>query len=586
MRIVNRRSFACVVALILAGVVVVAQDTQSPPAPSPTTRFIPVSGTLTDAADAALAGLQTVTFALFDEAEGGTLLWSETQTVTADDRGRYVAYLGAAVALPLEAFRSEQARWLQVSVAGRDLPRVMLVAVPYALKAADAETVGGKPASAFALASDQTARGTGRTSTISALSIEPLATSGTPGYLGMFTSATDLGNSMIYQSGTGIGLNTSGPETLFHVRSEQAPAALFDVYSNALGALPVVYRAARGTAAAPLPVQTDDILGGLAVRGYAPSGFTAGKGQIMFRAAQNWTDTANGTYLQFTTTPIGSTTFEERMRIDPSGNVGIGESPSSFARLGVTSVGANAVRGYNAASGVGVQGGAGTTGGTGVHGWAFSGNGVFGESNVEGRGVYGRADSGIGVYARSTTGIALHAYSISGSTIAAFTGPGKVGIGTDLPVEKLHVVGDIRVGTDQAGCVMDSDAVVIAGTCSSDRRFKQDVAPFGRSLERIARLQPVSFTWRAEEFPERHFGHTRAFGLIAQEVEAVLPDLVAIDAAGYKAVKYSQLPFYMLQAIKDLKTENDFLKSETDRLKQQLEAQEARLRRLEQLAGK
>jgi hypothetical protein len=65
-------------------------------------------------------------------------------------------------------------------------------------------------------------------------------------------------------------------------------------------------------------------------------------------------------------------------------------------------------------------------------------------------------------------------------------------------------------------------------------------------------------------------------------VEAVLPDLVTTDAEGYKAVKYQQLPFYMLQAIKDLKAENDLLKAETDLLKQQLKMQEKRLQRLEQ----
>ena len=102
----------------------------------------------------------------------------------------------------------------------------------------------------------------------------------------------------------------------------------------------------------------------------------------------------------------------------------------------------------------------------------------------------------------------------------------------------------------------------------------------------VARLQPVQFTWRADRFPDRHFGQARSFGLIAQDVEAVLPELVTTDAEGYKAVKYSQLPFYMLQAIKDLKAENDLLRSETERLKQQLQMQEERLRRMEELARK
>jgi hypothetical protein len=149
-----------------------------------------------------------------------------------------------------------------------------------------------------------------------------------------------------------------------------------------------------------------------------------------------------------------------------------------------------------------------------------------------------------------------------------------VGIGTAAPADMLQVAGDIRVGTGTTGCVKDADGTVIAGTCSSDRRFKKDITPFARSLDKISLLQPVQFSWRADEFPNRHFGTSHSFGLIAQDVEAVIPELVTTDAEGYEAVRYSALPLYMLQAIKELKAENDALKA-------RLQAQDERLRKLE-----
>jgi hypothetical protein len=130
---------------------------------------------------------------------------------------------------------------------------------------------------------------------------------------------------VIYQTPAGsIGVNTTTPLAGFHAVSGASPTAYFDVYSNALSALPVVYRAARGTPSVPSAVQTNDILGGLAVRGYGATTWSAGRGQVMYKAAENWTDEAQGTYLQFTTTPIGTGTWAERMRIAPDGNVGIG----------------------------------------------------------------------------------------------------------------------------------------------------------------------------------------------------------------------------------------------------------------------
>jgi hypothetical protein len=66
-------------------------------------------------------------------------------------------------------------------------------------------------------------------------------------------------------------------------------------------------------------------------------------------------------------------------------------------------------------------------------------------------------------------------------------------------------------------------------------------------------------------------------GVIAQEVEKVFPEMVSTDKNGFKKVNYSELPYLMLQAIRDLKTENDNLRERVA----QLQTQQARIDRLE-----
>jgi hypothetical protein len=294
---------------------------------------------------AGAAGNVTVTFSLYADQASETALWHETQTVALAAGGRYVVSLGVTQpdGLPLALFATGEARWLGVRPEGQvEQPRVLLVSVPYALKAADAETIGGKPLSAFVLAGDTTGTGADGLTYVDARVLKnglsgvgaPPEGAGSAGYIGMFQDATTLVNSVIFQNATSIGVGTTAPAAAFHSVASAAPGAFFDVYSNALGALPVVFRAARGTPAAPTAVQTDDILGGLAVRGYGTSTFSAGQGQVMFKAAENWTNAAHGTYLQFTTTPVGGSAWAERMRIDPAGNVGIG-TPTPAQKLSV-----------------------------------------------------------------------------------------------------------------------------------------------------------------------------------------------------------------------------------------------------------
>jgi len=129
-----------------------------PPLPVP--RLVKFAGTLKDELGKPRTGVVGVTFAVYKELEGGAALWLETQNVELDEQGRYTVLLGSTKSegLPLELFTAGEPRWLGVQV---NLPkeleqaRVLLVSVPYALKAADAETLGGKPLSSFVLAMSQ-----------------------------------------------------------------------------------------------------------------------------------------------------------------------------------------------------------------------------------------------------------------------------------------------------------------------------------------------------------------------------------------------------------------------------------------------
>jgi hypothetical protein len=117
-------------------------------------RLVKFSGVLLDVSGKPLSGEVEVTFALYKQEADEEPLWTETQRVTADERGSYTVLLGAtqATGIPADLFRSDDARWLGVQVQGQaQQPRTALVSVPYALKAVEAEKLAGKSASDFVL---------------------------------------------------------------------------------------------------------------------------------------------------------------------------------------------------------------------------------------------------------------------------------------------------------------------------------------------------------------------------------------------------------------------------------------------------
>ncbi len=146
---------------------------------------------------------------------------------------------------------------------------------------------------------------------------------------GTTLSPTNSGDNIVTLGNIGIG--TTAPLADFHVSSTTGTTGnmLLDTYG---GNGQVSIRRANGTPSSPTAVLNGESLGAFGGRGYATTGFSSGnRARIIFSAAENWTDTAQGAFLDLQTTPTGSTTIASRLRITADGNVGIGTvTPSSF----------------------------------------------------------------------------------------------------------------------------------------------------------------------------------------------------------------------------------------------------------------
>jgi hypothetical protein len=136
---------------------------------------------------------------------------------------------------------------------------------------------------------------------------------------------------------------------------------------------------------------------------------------------------------------------------------------------------------------------------------------------------------------------------------------GRVGIGgTSNPSYILDIAGKTRIngGMDVSGNV----AVVGTVTQTSDRRLKKHIKPVRGALNKIAKLQGVSYEWK-----DQSRGRTgRNLGLIAQDVEKIVPDLVRTDAEGkkLKSINYDGFNALFVEAIKELKAENAQLRAD------------------------
>jgi hypothetical protein len=236
------------------------------------------------------------------------------------------------------------------------------------------------------------------------------------------------------------------------------------------------------------------------------------------------------------------TTGSEKMRIDPLGNVAIGTTIPS-AKLDVTDSMSNpTVRiAYVPMSGYGGGGNIDIVGG-----YSDYVSGAISWKN--GTTVQGQIDYNGGNRLMTLTSQYYMDFRTLSMSRMYINSMGYVGIGTTSPMYTLHVNGSV------------------AGTSAyinlSDERYKKDILPIENALDKVLSLNGVTFNWNKEFNPETNLDDTNHIGLIAQEVEKVIPQAVstASDDNQTKSVAYSDLVPVLIEAIKEQQKQIEELK--------------------------
>jgi hypothetical protein len=147
-------------------------------------------------------------------------------------------------------------------------------------------------------------------------------------------------------------------------------------------------------------------------------------------------------------------------------------------------------------------------------------------------------------------------YFYGGGILVADT-EGHVGIGTTTPTRALTVVGTVFSSNLLGGATtLSTDANGNIIRSPSDQSLKENINTIENALDKISQLRGVSYEW----LDKARFGTSTEIGVIAQEVERVVPEVVS-SGGEYKSVKIANLVGLLIEAVKELKTKVDTLAS-------------------------
>jgi len=378
-------------------------------------RLVKFSGVLTDFMGRPLSGEVEVTFALYKQEADEEPLWKETQKLEVDKQGGYTVLIGATqpAGVPAELFRSDEARWLSVQVQGEpQSSRILLVSVPYALKAVEAEKLGGKSVSDFVLSESLGEQVRQVLQTQGQAAAQPALAGTTPGKQSATTSTANT------QASSSPQPPSPGP---------MLPPSTFSGTTS--DQIVLVQQKGSGSGLVGTTAST-----------------TGNSGVVGLATSTSTSNYQNGVYGQ----NAGAGAGVAGIATNPSAGVGVYGQSANFAGVFGNSVAtsgfSNGVYGQTSAtSGFvnGVYGHTSSTGGNGVLGIAdgTSGeaNGVFGQSsspfgvgvfgnsaNGQTAGVYGQTGNGVGVGGAATASSGGPAFGVWGGSVST-SGTGVAG---------------------------------------------------------------------------------------------------------------------------------------------------------------
>lgn len=310
----------------------------------------------------------------------------------------------------------------------------------------------------------------------------------------------------------------------------------------------------HGTMATPSPVPANRHLGSFSAGGYDGIGFTTGgenNGPAMkFYSTEAFTPTRHGSKIVFSTVPKGSISSLERLFINDDGSVYINNPAAAVNMDGIFDLSRGSLA-------VGFPNGAAV---------------AIGQSNIQEPGI--AISKGLGPGGKSGS---FHYNPANRMAIKTYEGlelvfahdkvgggpsskPWSMRIQSDSNIQIFHSLGigtapTAAALTVQGNSIFNGGNISVGGnisatgtiTATSDRRLKKNISPLKNSLEKVSKLNGVSFNYKkdADHIPKE-------LGLIAQDVEYVFPEAVKKDERGLRSVNYMGLIAPILEAIKEL----------------------------------